>query len=236
MPVPRHRADVGSPRSGGEVRPGEASELKGVVTKVEWLNPHVQFSSTREGTKPARTGRSSSKAPLTSNGAAGPATRSRWAMRSRCEGIAARDGSTTAWGNSVVVAATGREGVHGHSSRAARVHAARTGATLAERTTEIGSAPRPDHGLLGLSERDHPGRAGRHRFRPTRHGMLRNIADIDKVAPFQRWARDLYELRQRNFLKDDPMFIFCKPQAGPRSFSSRTAFSFWRNGTISGSG
>jgi hypothetical protein len=50
------------------------------------------------------------------------------------------------------------------------------------------------------------------------YGILRNIADVDKVAPFQRWARDLYELRQRNFLKDDPMFIFCKPQAGPRIF------------------
>jgi hypothetical protein len=49
-------------------------------------------------------------------------------------------------------------------------------------------------------------------------GLLRNIADVDKVAPFQRWARDLYEYRQRSFLKDDPMFLFCMPPGGPRQF------------------
>src|SRR5581483_7010347 len=42
-------------------------------------------------------------------------------------------------------------------------------------------------------------------------GLLRNIADVDKVAPFQKWARDLYEYRQRNFLRDDPLFLYCKP-------------------------
>ena len=49
-------------------------------------------------------------------------------------------------------------------------------------------------------------------------GLLRNIADVDKVAPFQRWARDLYEYRQRSFLKDDPMFLYCMPPGGPRQF------------------
>ena len=38
------------------------------------------------------------------------------------------------------------------------------------------------------------------------------------MAPFQKWARDLYELRQRNFLKDDPMFLTCKPAGALRQF------------------
>jgi hypothetical protein len=50
------------------------------------------------------------------------------------------------------------------------------------------------------------------------YGLLKNIADVDKVAPFQKWARDLYELRQRNFLKDDPMYLFCMPPGGPRQY------------------
>ena len=50
------------------------------------------------------------------------------------------------------------------------------------------------------------------------YGLLANIADVDKVAPFQRWARDLYEYRQRNFLKDDPVYLFCLPPGGPRQF------------------
>jgi hypothetical protein len=50
------------------------------------------------------------------------------------------------------------------------------------------------------------------------NGLLRNIADADRVAPFQRWARDLYVLRQRNLLKDDPLFLYCKPPGGPRQY------------------
>src|SRR5947209_1554505 len=49
-------------------------------------------------------------------------------------------------------------------------------------------------------------------------GLLKNIKDADKVAPFQKWARDLYEYRQRNFLKDDPMFQYCKPPGAVRQF------------------
>jgi hypothetical protein len=36
-------------------------------------------------------------------------------------------------------------------------------------------------------------------------GRLANIADAPKVAPFQPWALALYEYRQRNGLRDDPM-------------------------------
>ena len=50
------------------------------------------------------------------------------------------------------------------------------------------------------------------------NGLLKNIADVDKVAPFQRWARDLFEYRQRHFLKDDPMFLLCLPPGGLRQF------------------
>lgn len=49
-------------------------------------------------------------------------------------------------------------------------------------------------------------------------GMLDNINDAPRVAPFQDWALDLYRLRQANNLKDDPGFIFCIPPGGPRQF------------------
>ena len=50
-----------------------------------------------------------------------------------------------------------------------------------------------------------------------RDGLLANIADAGKVAPFQPWAKGLYEYRQRNLLKDDPM-ASCLPPGGPRQF------------------
>jgi len=50
-------------------------------------------------------------------------------------------------------------------------------------------------------------------------GLLSNIADAGKVAPFQPWAKGLYEYRQRTLLKDDPM-ASCLPPGGSRQFQT----------------
>jgi hypothetical protein len=50
------------------------------------------------------------------------------------------------------------------------------------------------------------------------HGLLANIADAPRVAPFQPWALALYEARQGTRLRSDPMFLYCLPQGGPRQF------------------
>ena len=49
-------------------------------------------------------------------------------------------------------------------------------------------------------------------------GVLANIDDAPKVAPFQTWSKDLYVLRQREYLEDDPAFLYCIPPGGPRHF------------------
>jgi hypothetical protein len=46
-------------------------------------------------------------------------------------------------------------------------------------------------------------------------GILENIDDAARVAPFRPWALALYRYRQSNELKDDPT-RFCLPPAGPR--------------------
>jgi hypothetical protein len=48
-------------------------------------------------------------------------------------------------------------------------------------------------------------------------GLLANIGDAGKVAPFQPWAKGLYEYRQKTLLKDDPL-ASCLPPGGPRQF------------------
>ena len=55
-------------------------------------------------------------------------------------------------------------------------------------------------------------------------GLLVNIADADKVAPFQPWAKAVYEYRQRTLLKDDP-YNRCMPPGGVRHFQSSTGFN-----------
>lgn len=56
-------------------------------------------------------------------------------------------------------------------------------------------------------------------------GLLRNLADADRVAPFQPWAKAVYEYRQRSLLKDDP-FTRCLPPGGPRQFQTPHGFQF----------
>jgi hypothetical protein len=48
-------------------------------------------------------------------------------------------------------------------------------------------------------------------------GLLANLADADKVAPFQPWAKGLYVYRQKTLLKDDPI-ASCLAPGGPRQF------------------
>lgn len=56
-------------------------------------------------------------------------------------------------------------------------------------------------------------------------GLLKNLADADKVAPFLPWAKAVYEYRQRSLLKDDPI-LRCLPPGGPRQFQTANGFQF----------
>ena len=56
-------------------------------------------------------------------------------------------------------------------------------------------------------------------------GLLANLNDADRVAPFQPWAKALYLYRQKNFLKDDP-YKRCLPPGGPRQFQTPNGFQF----------
>jgi Family of unknown function (DUF6152) len=56
-------------------------------------------------------------------------------------------------------------------------------------------------------------------------GLLVNIVDADKVAPFLPWAKAVYEYRQRRFLRDDP-YSRCVPAGGPRQFQMPNGFQF----------
>jgi hypothetical protein len=58
-----------------------------------------------------------------------------------------------------------------------------------------------------------------------RDGILTNVEDADKVAPFQPWAKSVYEYRQRTLLKDDP-YNRCMPPGGVRHFQSPYGFQF----------
>jgi hypothetical protein len=56
-------------------------------------------------------------------------------------------------------------------------------------------------------------------------GLLADLSDVDRVAPFLPWSRAVYLYRQRTFLADDPI-ARCIPPGGPRQFHSAVGFQF----------
>ncbi len=198
--------------------PDRAVTLQGSVSKIDWLNPHVHlFMEVTDGDATVSWAvELESTVDLRRNGW-GPDTVD-LGDRITVDGMAARDGSRQIWANSVV---------HGDSGRDVFTVAPAEPPDAAEAAAPTprwpDGRPRlgPPAGEAG-GYWDFPSRSTLVEDGATapadRHGLLADIDDAAGVAPFQPWARDLYRYRQQNFLKDDPMFLGCKPAAGPRVF------------------
>jgi hypothetical protein len=59
-----------------------------------------------------------------------------------------------------------------------------------------------------------------------KYGQLADLADASKTAPLQPWALALYKNRQQRDLRDDPMYLYCKPPGGPREYQSDMGIKF----------
>jgi hypothetical protein len=142
--------------------------------------------------------------------------------------MSARDGSHQAWAKAVVLSATGKKVLDAPTSAAAAAAHSKLAGQPVPRWPDgqprLGPAPGETGYWAAPTATALVENAAR--IPMDAYGLLRNIADVDKVAPFQRWARDLYELRQRNFLQDDPMYLFCIPPGGPRQFQSAYGLQF----------
>jgi hypothetical protein len=203
--------------------------LRGTVTKLDWANPHVHILMDV-----------AERGSLTNWAVELESTidleRSGWTFQTlkpgdeiTVQGRIAKDGSSQAWGDSVVLTASGRRVLN--MSEAARA------ALLPVANLPIRPTPRWPDGKPRLGPP--PGEKG-YWARPSsrslmetgvnvqtnEYGLLRNIGDVDKVAPFQRWARDLYELRQREQLKDDPLYLYCTPPGAVRQFQGPYGVQF----------
>jgi hypothetical protein len=201
--------------------------IRGTVTQVDWSNPYVHVLVKVPGTpRPVLWAvELDSALSLTRNG---------WSEAALAigenvtvQGFAARDGSKQISGNSVTTA-SGK-----------KVYAGTNG-TPPQRKVASGPVPRWPNGKPRLGppqgETGYWGNPSRTsllqdgaKVEMDAYGLLKNIADVDKVAPMQKWARDVYEYRQRNFLKDDPMYLACKPPGGPRQWQQIYGFQFVEN-------
>ena len=205
--------------------PARRTTLTGQVTKVDWANPHVHVLVNVVSGGRTVNWAVELESPL-------DLERSGWNMDSlkpgdsvTVQGIRARNGSAQVWGNSIVLTGTNKKvlAMSPEASAALKPVASNQPALPVPRWPDgkprLGAAPgetgywaRPSSTVL--METGAPGG----NVEMDSNGLLKNLKDIDRVAPFQRWARALYELRQRNFLNGDPVYLECKPPGALRQF------------------
>lgn len=198
-------------------------KLQGVVTRIDWANPHAFFFiDVRDAGGTTTNWAVEFGNPL-------DLERDGWKRNSlhigdavTVEGIPARNESRQTSAKSVVLARTGKALFTPGARRA---------------TAAAAPAPRWPDGQIRLGPP--PGKKGYWgtasakvlventgaKIAMNDDGLLLNLADADKVAPFQPWAKALYERRQRTFLKDDPL-ARCLPPGGPRQFQMPNGFQF----------
>ena len=192
--------------------------LSGVVTLVDWRNPHVHvFMNVRDSKNETLNWAIELESPI-------DLQRSGWTRDSvqpgdaiTVEGIAARNGSRQAWGNSIVMKATGRAVLNVSASAPPPLLQTRPTPRWPDHQPRLGASAGGAQGYWGYPSVTALVENGV-TVAMDAYGLLRNMADAPKVAPLQPWAQGLYLERQRRFLQDDPMFLNCKPPGGPRQF------------------
>jgi len=190
--------------------------LKGTVSKIDWANPHVHVFINVPAGPTVNNWAVELESPVDLQKAGWKIDSVKPGDALTVQGIVARNGSRQIWGNSVVMTATNKK-VFDVPAQTARNNApAKPTPRWPDGHPRLGP-PAGETGYWGSPTATGLVQSGAN-VQMDAYGLLKNISDVDKVAPFQRWARDLYELRQRSFLKDDPMFLYCKPPGGPRQF------------------
>jgi Family of unknown function (DUF6152) len=210
MPLPAHHAIA------AKFDTAKPVTLKGTVTVVDWANPHVHvFVNVPEGIGMTNWA-VELESPVDLQRGGWTRTTLKPGDAITVQGISARDGSKQAWGNSVVMDDGGKRVFVLGAQPVRQAQQTRPTPRWPDGQPRLGALP-GEHGYWGNPSATVLVQTGSN-VPYDSDGLLRNLADVDKVAPFQRWARDLFELRQRSFLKDDPIYLYCMPPGGPRQF------------------
>jgi hypothetical protein len=201
------------------------TELRGIVTNVDWRNPHVHVfvNVTRDdGTLENWAVELESTVLLRRSGWAHDTLKPGDSIRA--SGPVARDGSRQLWGTRVT---------HGNGRQVYNVNDNPPAVARAQRR----ATPRDANGkpVLGVSDASggywaYPTstvlqQAGAN-VRMNGDGVLARISDAPRVAPFQPWALGLYRHRQQRHLADDPGFLNCKNPGAVRQLQTPYGVQF----------
>ena len=205
---------------------GRRMTLNGVVTLIDWRNPHVHvFLNVRDGNGPAVNWAIELESPIDLQDSGWTQTTVQPGDAIRVDGFAARDGSRQVWGNAVVLTATGRRILNVEPRAPVAPLSARPVPRWPDKQPRLGPVPGGAEGYWAYPSRTALVEDGV-TVGMSASGLLANVADASKVAPMQPWALARYVERQRRSLRDDPMFLHCKPPGGPRQFQQPYGLQF----------
>lgn len=197
--------------------------VRGIVTRYDWSNPHVHIYVDAPDAK-----------GQTANWAIQSAStpelrRAGWTKDMlkpgdmvTVEGFAARDGSNRAMAQFVTLPTGKRVGITSPVEGALPRNSNRPAPRWPDGRPRLGPAPGETGYWANPSAASLVDTAAG-KIRMNDAGLLVNLADAPKVAPFQPWALGLYQYRQKTLLKDDPM-VSCLPPGGPRLFQTPYGF------------
>lgn len=197
--------------------------LKGPVTRIDWTNPHAfLFVDVRDAQGTVANWAVEFGNPLELEKSGWKASALRIGDEVTVQGLPARGAHNQAFATSVVLARTGKP-VFAESSAPRAKAASQPAPRWPDGRIRLG-APPGKKGYWGPASASTLVEDGV-KVAINRDGLLENISDADRVAPFLPWAKAVYEYRQRTLLKDDPV-TRCLPPGGPRAFQTPNGFQF----------
>jgi Family of unknown function (DUF6152) len=196
--------------------------LKGAVTRIEWVNPRAfLFVDVRDGTGDVTSWAVEFGNPIELENAG-------WKRNSlhigdvvSVDGVPAVGDSKQAFAHSVVLASSGKRLFL--ITRKTRATAHLPSPHWPDGQVRLGPPPGKKGYWAGTTSALFESGAGQ--IPMNSDGLLLNISDASRVAPFLPWARAIYEYRQRTRLKDDPL-ARCIPPGGPRQLETPNGFQF----------
>jgi len=169
----------------------KTTTLTGVVSDVDWKNPHVHvFVNVKKGSDAENWAvELDSILDLTRNG---------WSEDTvhpgdqvTINGILARNGSRQVWSKSFKLAKTGKEVFTVAEAKAPAVLAKRPTPRWPDNVPKLGAPSASAQGYWAYPSATALIEDGV-KAEMSKHGLLKNIADAPKVAPMQPWALALY--------------------------------------------
>ena len=192
--------------------------LSGIVTMVDWRNPHVHIFMNVRDAKGAQTNWAVEiESPILLHASGWNAESLKPGDAITVTGNAARNGSRQVWGSRVALTAGNKQVFTIAPLAPIAPLAARPTPRWPDKQPRLGGAANGLQGYWGFPTSTVLAETGSN-VAMDAYGLLRNIADAPKVAPMQPWAQQLYIERQRRFLQEDPTYLNCKPTGAVRQF------------------